>query len=261
MSTHDHPSGAGPGPDDGAVVSQETSLIPEKDHPVYSRNTIPRSEPGPEPSRKHRVPSSEPNTEHTSKGNTLFSSSAESKHQSVNLQSPCDTLPVTGEDGKKRIMKLPLQQVVSSGSRQPRSRHSRSEGTTPPKDKIEELLEENQKLKESLEKERSVKPQTSSDESISPLMVQQLKDHIISMQKELQSLQQEKKEESEEKGKFKALYDDEKRRNEEIEEKAAQFEAKITELEQVVYLLHTGAELSSEQRSLVWSVYAEQGMK
>ena len=261
MSTHDHPSGAGPGPDDGAVVSQETSLIPEKDHPVYSRNTIPRSEPGPEPSRKHRVPSSEPNTEHTSKGNTLFSSSAESKHQSVNLQSPCDTLPVTGEDGKKRIMKLPLQQVVSSGSRQPRSRHSRSEGTTPPKDKIEELLEENRKPKESLEKEHSVMPQASSDESISPLMVQQLRDQIISMQKELQTLQQEKREESEEKGKFEALYNDEKWKKKEIEKKAKQSKAEIAELEHLVYLVCTGAKLSSEQNSLLLSVYTKQGMK
>ena len=251
----------------GQLVYPYSNLVqPKKGQLVYpDPNRIQLSVPGLDSSRKHGVPPSEVNTEVASNNNAQqFYGSAESKIHSkslVNLWSPPDALPETGEGGKKRTMKLPLRRVVSSGDRQPRRRRSRSEGTTPPKDKIEELLEENQKLKESLEKERSVKPQTSSDESISPLMVQQLKDHIISMQKELQSLQQEKKEESEEKGKFKALYDDEKRRNEEIEEKAAQFEAKITELEQVVYLLHTGAELSSEQRSLVWSVYAEQGMK
>ena len=291
MSTHDHPDGAGSGSDDSAAVfraktEEETVSNPEKGQLVYSDsslvqpkkgqlvypdsnlvqpkkgqlvypdpNRIQLSGPGLESSRKHGVPPSEVNTEVASNSNAQqFYGSAESKLHSkslVNLRSPPDALPETGEGGKKRSMKLPLQRVVSSGNscdRQPRSRRSRSEGTTPPKDKIKELLEENQKLKESLE-------------SISPLMVQQLKDCIISMQKELQSLQQEKKEESEEKGKFKALYDDEKRRNEEIEEKAAQFEAKITELEQVVYLLRTGAELSSEQRSLVRSVCAEQGMK
>jgi len=215
MSIHDHPNGASPGLDDGAAVfrtkaEKETVSNPEKVQLVYSNSSLvqpkegqlvyPESsgvqlpEPTLEPLRKHGVPLSELNTELTSNGNAQqFYGSAESKLHSkslVNLRSPPDALPETGEGGKKRIMKLPLRRVVSSGGRR---RRSRSEGTTPPKD------------------------QASSDESISPLMVQQLKDRLISIQKELQSLQQEKREESEEKGKFKALYDDEKRRNEEVE--------------------------------------------
>lgn len=77
-----------------------------------------------------------------------------------------------------------------------------------------------------------------------------------------------KKDESEEKWKFKALYNDEKERNEEIEKKAAQFKEEaaqykeeITKLQQMVYKLRTHAELSPEQKSLVRSILVEQGME
>ena len=207
MSTHDHPSGAGPGTDDSAAVFQETSLIPEKEQPVYicsQLKFIQHSEPGLGASRKHRVLPSELNTELTSNGNAQqFYGSAESELHSkslVNLRSPSDALPETGEDGSMKLVER--------------------------QDKIEELEKENQKLKESLEKERSVKFQASSEESVSPLMVQQLKEHLTSMQKKL---------------------NDEER--------------KTTELEQVVYLLYTGAKLLPEQTSLVQSVCAKQGTK
>ena len=325
MSEDRQPNGASPGPDDSAGMfpietEEDTVSNPEKGQLVYpdsnlvqpkkgqlvypdsnlvqppigqlvysDSNRVQHSVPGLEPSRKHGVPPSELNTELTSNGNVQqFYGSAESKLHSkslVNLRSPPDALPETGEGGKKKIMKLPLRQVVSSGNfygRQPRSRRSRSEGTTPPKDKIEELIEENKKLKESLEKEHSAKLQASSDESVSPLMEQQLKDRIISLEKKVQVLeeksqkekrrnqllQQRKKVESEEKSKFKALYNDEKQRNEEFEkkatqfkEKAAQYKEEITKLQQVVYKLRTRAELSQEQKSLVRSIFVEQGME
>jgi len=161
MSTHDHPSGAGPGPDDGAAVFQETSLIPEKDKPVYSRlSFVQHSEPGLEASRKHGVLPSELNTELTSNGNAPFNVSAESELHSkslVNLRSPPDALPETGEGGTMKLV-------------------------------------QDQKLKESLEKEHSVKLQASSEESVSPLKVQQLKELLTSTQKKLEDEKQKTKE-------------------------------------------------------------------
>lgn len=321
MSEDSQPNGASPGPDDSAGMfpietEEDTVSNPEKGQHVYpdlnlvqppigqlvysDSNRVQHSVPGLEPSRKHGVPPSELSTELTSNGNVQqFYGSAESKLHSkslVNLRSPPDALPETGEGGKKGSMKLPLQQVDSSGNsygRQRRSRRSRSEGNTPPKDKLEGLLVENRKLKESLqsvnklledslEKERIAKHQASNDESVLPITEQQLKDHITLLQKKIQaleeksrkeksriqSLQQKKKDESEEKWKFKALYNDEKQRNEEIEKKAAQFKEEaaqykeeITKLQQVVYKLHTRAELSQEQKSLVRSIFVEQGME
>jgi len=146
-------------PEKGQLVYPNSNLVPLPiGQLVYSgSNHVQHSVSGLEPSRKHGVPPSDLNTELTSNGNVQqFYGSAESKLHSkslVNLQSPRDALPETGEGGKKRSMKLSLQQVDSSGNsygRQQRSRRSRSEGTTPPKDKIEGLLVENRKLKESL---------------------------------------------------------------------------------------------------------------
>ena len=293
MSRHDEPSDASPGPDDNAdnvfptETEEKTTSTPEKDQFVYpDANLVQHTVSGLETSRKHGPPQSELSTEIASNGNAQqFYSNVDSKLHSkslVNLQSPPDALQ---EGGRKRSMNLPLRKVVSLGSGEPRrARRTRSEGTTPPNAKMEELIVENQELKESLEKEqsankllekeRNVKLQASNDESISPLQVQQLKDHIITLEKKLdvlsdkhrkqksliQSLEQNKRRESEEKEKFEALYADEKRKVEEIEKKTVQSRMKITMLKQVVYRMHQGTELSPEQQCLVRSVCVEQGM-
>ena len=268
MSGHDE---ASPGPDDNTdnavfptETEEKTTSTPEKDQFVYpDTNLVQHTVSGLETSRKHGPPHSVLSTEIASNGNAQqFYSNVDSKLHSkslVNLRSPPDALQETGEGGRKRSMNLPLRKVVSLGSGEPRrDRRTRSEGTTPPKDKIavllletQELLVKNQALEKSLEKEqsankllednlekeRSVKLQASNDESISPLMVQQLKDRIFTLEKELkvlsdkyqkqksliQSLQQKKRDESEEKTKFEALYADEKRKGEDIEKQAEHF--------------------------------------
>jgi len=137
MSEDGRPNGASPGPDDSAGMfpietEEDTVSNPEKGQLVYpdsnlvqpkkgqlvypdsnlvqppigqlvysDSNRVQHSVPGLEPSRKHGVPPSELNTELTPNGNVQqFYGSAESKLHSkslVNLRSPHDALPETGE--------------------------------------------------------------------------------------------------------------------------------------------------------------------
>ena len=129
--------------------------------------------------------------------------------------------------------------VVSSGNSLAKHRtHSVSEGSTP---------------LHSLKKKNS----TSDDGFVSPYVVHELKDCLRQLEERVAN-------DADEKNKLEGLYISEKQKREEVELRSSEYEREVEKLRKVVYKLDKfgkHADLPPDEKSLVQSVRAEQGME
>jgi len=257
MSVADEPSGDLSGqqvPEDN--VDQSNTVTPTEaqenaaalSKPVYVTARLPQAI-VPEvniPSRKHEVPSSELELETPARRFTIGS-----EQRDVPLESKTLSLHANPEEEKgtresrkihqHRSMKVTGSPSGNSLTKQPlRRRRSLSEGSTP---------------HNSLKKETNSTQQASDDGYISPLVVQQLRERL----RQLEGVAKE----ADEKKKFEGLYISEKQKREEVELRSSKYEREVEKLRNVVYKLDKFgkfAVLTTDEKSLVRSVRAEQGM-